>query len=88
MIAAKMISASGKSAGGCPLKSAARKITLPCPIEAIAEIRLRTNRRAAAVTLDGRMLPCSPPFTQQDITDCFLELCRNSVHSFAREIAE
>lgn len=88
MIAAKMISASGNSAGGCPLKSAARKITLPCPIEAIAEIRLRTNRRAAAVTLDGRMLPCSPPFTQQDITDCFLELCRDSVHSFAREIAE
>lgn len=72
-----------------PLKCAAQKITLPAGgVERIAEIRLRTDRPAYAVTLDGENIPCSPPFTQEDISECFLELCRNSVHSFAREIAE
>ena len=33
-------------------------------------------------------MKCSAPFTRQDIAECFLELCRNSVHSFAREISE
>lgn len=89
MIAAKQIMTNQMLAdNGCPLKYAARKITLPVGIEAIAEIRLRTNRRAAAVTLDGRIIPCSPPFSQADISECFLELCKNSVHSFAREISE
>lgn len=69
-----------------PLRSAAGKITLP-PGN-IAEIRLRTGRSACAVMTDGRTLKCSSPFSQQDITECFLELCRNSVHSFAREISE
>lgn len=69
-----------------PLRSAAGKITLPSGN--IAEIRLRTGRSACAVMTDGRTLKCSSPFRQQDITECFLELCRNSVHSFAREISE
>lgn len=74
---------------GVPLSSAARRIELPAGgISQIAEIRLRTGRSACAVRLDGKMLRCSGPFTQEDITECFLELCRNSVHSFAREIAE
>ena len=74
---------------GIPLEYAARKITLPSGgIAGLAEIRLRTGRCAAAVTLDGRIIRCSAPFTQEDITACFLELCRNSVHSFAREISE
>ena len=83
MIAAKT------NASRVPLKKAAQKITLPAGgTERVAEIRLRTSRPAYAVTLDGRNIPCSPPFTQEDINECFLELCRNSVHSFAREIAE
>lgn len=69
-----------------PLRSAAAKITLP-PGN-IAEIRLRTGRSACAVMTDGRMLKCSAPFSQRDISECFLELCRNSVHSYAREISE
>ena len=75
--------------GEVPLTAAARKITLPPGgISQLAEIRLRTGRCACAVRLDGKMVRCSAPFTQEDITECFLELCRNSVHSFAREISE
>lgn len=37
---------------------------------------------------DGRLVKCSAPFSRQDIGECFLELCGNSVHSFAREISE
>lgn len=80
MIAAK------RECADVPLRYAARKITLP-PGE-IAEIRLRTGKCAAAVMTDGRMLRCSDIFTREDITECFLELCRNSVHSYAQEIAE
>lgn len=75
--------------GEVPLTAAARKITLPPGgVSQLAEIRLRTGRCACAVRLDGKMVRCSAPFTQEDITECFLELCRNSVHSFAREISE
>lgn len=84
-----MVAAKNITGNRVPLRSAAQKITLPpCGTDKLAEIRLRTGRRAVAVTLDGRMLPCSGIFTQQDINECFLELCRDSVHSFAREIAE
>lgn len=84
-----MIAAKNARINAVPLEYAARKITLPPGgITGLAEIRLRTGRCACAVTLDGRLLRCSAPFTQEDITGCFLELCRNSVHSFAREIAE
>lgn len=84
-----MIAAKQAKTNTVPLEYAARKITLPPGgISGLAEIRLRTGRCAAAVTLDGRMIRCSTPFSQEDITGCFLELCRNSVHSFAREIAE
>ncbi len=69
-----------------PLRYAAARITLP-PGN-IAEIRLRTGKCACAVMTDGRMLRCSDIFTREDINECFLELCRNSVHSYAREIAE
>lgn len=69
-----------------PLRYAAVKITLP-PGN-IAEIRLHTGKCAAAVMTDGRMLRCSDIFTHEDINECFLELCRNSVHSYAREISE
>lgn len=80
---------SARTNTGVPLDHAARKITLPPGgISRLAEIRLRTGRCACAVTLDGKMLRCSDVFTQEDITACFLELCRNSVHSFAREISE
>ncbi len=69
-----------------PLRSAANKITLPHGN--ISEIRLRTGRSACAVMADGRLVKCSAPFSRQDIAECFLELCRSSVHSFAREISE
>lgn len=81
--------AARRSSGGIPLEYAAGKLRLPeGGTGSLAEIRLRTGRRAVAVYLDGGMRCCSEPFTQEDITACFLELCRNSVHSFAREIAE
>ena len=69
-----------------PLRFAAGKISLPQG--SIAEIRLRTGRSACAVMTDGRLVKCSAPFSRQDIGECFLELCGNSVHSFAREISE
>ena len=72
-----------------PLKTA-QKLLRP-PISAtvrLCEIRLRAGRCAVAVTADGRMLRCSEQLTREDIEACFQELCRYSVHSFAREIAE
>lgn len=71
-----------------PLRCAAAKIRLSGIGGEIAEIRLRTGKRAAAVTTDGRIFPCSEPFSQGDIDECFQELCRCSVHSFSREISE
>lgn len=71
-----------------PLEYAAKRIKLPINAAGIAEIRLRTGRKAAAVALDGRIMHCSEAFSQQDINNCFLELCRNSIHSFSREISE
>ena len=69
-----------------PLRFAAGQLSLPQG--SIAEIRLRTGRSACAVMTDGRLVKCSAPFSRQDIGECFLELCGNSVHSFAREISE
>lgn len=71
-----------------PLKTAAAKIRLPAGMTDIAEIRLRAGRCAAAVTVEGKIIRCSEPFSEKDIADCFAELCRYSVHSFSREIAE
>lgn len=72
-----------------PLKAAERLIQLPYAArDSLSEIRLRAGRRAAAVTADGRSYPCSERLTAADINDCFQELCRYSVHSFSREIAE
>ena len=70
-----------------PLKTAAVKIRLPAGAD-IAEIRLRAGRCAAAVTVSGKIIPCSALFSEKDIADCFAELCRYSVHSYSREIAE
>lgn len=73
-----------------PLKNAERLIKLPDNVSRseLCELRLRTGRPATAVTLNGRNIPCSPPLTAKDIDDCFQELCRYSVHSYQREIAE
>lgn len=71
-----------------PLKAAERRLDLSGVPQGIAEIRLRAGRRAAAVLTDGRIFPCSQPFTPQDIAECFEELCRCSVHSFTRDIAQ
>lgn len=71
-----------------PLKAAAAKIHIPSGMADIAEIRLRAGRRAAAVTVSGKITPCSEPFSEKDIADCFAELCRYSVHSYSNEIAE
>ncbi len=73
-----------------PLKNAERLIALPEGISRneLCELRLRAGRPAAAVTMSGRSIPCSPTLTKQDIEACFQELCRYSVHSFQREIAE
>lgn len=73
-----------------PLKTAERLIKLPDGIKRneLCELRLRMGRPATAVTISGRSIACSRPLTKQDIEDCFGELCRYSVHSFRREIAE
>lgn len=71
-----------------PLRSAAQRIRLGGISGEIAEIRLRVGRRACAVTTDGRNIPCSERLTQEDINDCFQELCRCSVHSYSNEIAQ
>lgn len=71
-----------------PLKSVQKLLSLPFSTGQLCEIRLRAGRCAAAVLADGRLLRCSSPLTREDIEACFQELCRHSVHSFAREIAE
>lgn len=73
-----------------PLKCAERLIKLPDGVSRneLCELRLRTGRPATAVTISGRSVTCSGPLSKQDIEDCFGELCRYSVHSFRREIAE
>lgn len=72
-----------------PLKTAAGLLKLPSQgMERLCEIRLRAGRRAAAVMSDGRIASCSDTLTREDIEACFQELCRHSVHSYAREIAE
>ncbi len=71
-----------------PLKTAAGLLKLPQNAGQICELRLRAGRRAAAVLTDGRMLSCSDTLTRDDLEACFQELCRHSVHSYAREIAE
>lgn len=71
-----------------PLKTAAAKIRLTGMRGDLAEIRLRAGRRAVAVTAEGEMYICSEPFSAEDISECFLELCRYSVHSYTGEIAE
>ncbi len=73
-----------------PLRSAAGLIHIPAGVSRreIAEIRLRAGRRASVVTVSGRCSPCSEVLSREDIEGCFQELCRHSVHSFAREIAE
>jgi len=73
-----------------PLQSAEKLIKLPNGFRRseLCELRLRSGRPAVAVTADGRLIPCSETLTKQDIEDCFGELCRHSIHSFSREIAE
>lgn len=71
-----------------PLKTAAAKIRLSGFRGDLAEIRLRAGRGAVAVTAEGVMHTCSEPFTAEDIANCFAELCRYSVHSYAAEISE
>lgn len=73
-----------------PLKSAERLITLPqgIPRSRLCEIRLRVGRPAMAVSVSGTSVPCSRTLSAADIDGCFQELCRYSVHSFQREIAE
>lgn len=71
-----------------PLKTAAAKIRLAGFGGELAEIRLRAGKRAVAVAADGTMRVCSEPFTAEDIANCFAELCRYSVHSYADEIAQ
>lgn len=73
-----------------PLRAAEGLIHIPSgvPMGELAEIRLRAGRRAMAVTVSGKSLPCSSELSREDIEACFQELCRHSVHSFAREIAE
>ena len=73
-----------------PLKTAERLIRLPqgIPRGSLAEVRLRAGRPAVAVSVSGRSAVCSQALSRSDIEECFLELCRHSVHSYSREIAE
>lgn len=73
-----------------PLKTAESLIRLPAaiPMERLAEIRLRSGRRAAAVSVTGQCLPCSETLSRHDIEECFLELCKHSVHSYHNEIVQ
>lgn len=73
---------------GIPLRAARCRLDLSGVNGQIAEIRLRAGRRAAAVLADGAIIPCSKPFSAQDIAECFEELCRCSVHSYAQDIAQ
>lgn len=71
-----------------PLRAAARLIDSASIPEGLAELRLRSGRRAIAVLTNGALRPCSPPLSANDIADCFEELTRCSVHSFSRDIAQ
>ncbi len=71
-----------------PLKTAAGLLKLPQGTGHLCEIRLRAGRRAVAVMSDGKLLCCSGILTRDDLEACFQELCRHSVHSYAKEIAE
>lgn len=74
-------------AAAIPLKSIG-KLRLNEPLSQIAEIRLRAGRQSVAVDVFGRMKVCSPPFSAEEIADCFAEICRYSVYSFEEEIAQ
>ncbi|MDE6728544.1 MAG: Flp pilus assembly complex ATPase component TadA [Oscillospiraceae bacterium] len=70
-----------------PLKSI-NKLHLTEPLSQIAEIRLRAGRQAVSVNVFGEMKICSPPFSAEEIAECFAEICRYSVYSFETEIAQ
>lgn len=70
-----------------PLKSIG-KLRLNEPLSQVAEIRLRAGRQSVSVNIFGGMRVCSPPFTAEEIADCFAEICRYSVYSFEEEIAQ
>ena len=70
-----------------PLKSIG-KLRITEPLSQIAEIRLRAGRPSVAVDVFGRMKVCSPPFSAEELADCFAEICRYSVYSFEEEIAQ
>lgn len=74
------------SAVKIPLKSIA-KIRVTMPFSSIAEIRLRTGRPCVIVDIFGEMSICSQPFSAEEISDCFAEICRYSVHSYQDEIS-
>ncbi len=73
-----------------PLKTVGGLVRIPADIGKgeLAEVRLRSGRPAVAVTVTGRCRVCSETLTRTDIENCFMELCRYSVHSYAREISE
>lgn len=70
-----------------PLKSIG-KLRITEPLSQIAEIRLRAGRQSVTVNIFGGMKVCSPPFSAEEIADCFAEICRYSVYSFEEEIAQ
>ncbi len=72
-----------------PLKAASQLIHIPTGINRneLTEIRLRAGKRSM-LTVSGRCIPCSDVLSREDIERCFQELCRYSVHSYAKEIAE
>ena len=70
-----------------PLKSIG-KLRITEPLSQVAEIRLRAGRQSVAVNIFGNMRVCSPPFSAEEIADCFAEICRYSVFSFEEEIAQ
>ncbi len=73
-----------------PLRSVSELISIPAGVRAddIAEYRLRAGRPACAVTVNGGYFPCSRVLDIADISRCFEELCRYSIHSYSREIRE
>ncbi len=73
-----------------PLKAAAELVKIPPSLgrDDIAELRLRTGRRAVAVTIRGELVPCSAILGMEQLRRCFDELCCHSLHSFSREIRE
>ena len=64
-----------------------KKIRLTEPFSSVAEIRIRVGRPAVCVSIFGEMKPCSEPFSADEITEFFAEICRYSVHSFQEDIA-